>query len=140
MKKKLPFTRGFTLLELLVVISIIGILIAMTSVAFATAQQKSRDARRRADVKSLQEGFEQYYAIFTTYGTYAAMTAEPELFPAGGPNDPKTGISYSATFSQTTTDDYCQCALLESATGNSNADCSGLGTSTGTHYCLVNLQ
>ena len=52
---------GFTLIELLVVISIIGILVAVSTVSFTNAQQKSRDGRRKADLKGVQQALELYY-------------------------------------------------------------------------------
>ncbi|MFZ1721320.1 MAG: type II secretion system protein, partial [Microgenomates group bacterium] len=45
---------GFSLLELLVVISIIAILVAMGVAGFTTAQRKARDARRSGDLKAIQ--------------------------------------------------------------------------------------
>jgi len=47
--------RGFTLIELLVVISIIGILAAFIVASFTSAQEKSRDARRKADLDAVKK-------------------------------------------------------------------------------------
>jgi len=54
---------AFTLLEMLVVIGIIGILVAMGAVSYSTAQKKARDAKRKQDLKAIQNAFEQYYSI-----------------------------------------------------------------------------
>lgn len=129
--------RGFTLLELLVVISIIGILIAMGTAAFSTAQQSSRDARRQSDIKAMQAAFEQYYAV--NNGTYddCAVMASPEYLPAGMPLDPQTGAQYDC---ESTNFTYCVCADLERDTGgNATAsDCNSYGS--GGFFCLENLQ
>ncbi len=53
---------GFTLVELLVVISIIGILTIITASAFVESQKKSRDAARKANLKSLADAVSLYYA------------------------------------------------------------------------------
>jgi prepilin-type N-terminal cleavage/methylation domain-containing protein len=54
---------GFTLLELLVVISILAILISISIASYATAQKKARDSRRKGDAKEIQAALEQYYSI-----------------------------------------------------------------------------
>jgi len=54
--------QGFTLLELLIVIAIIGILISIGVVSYGAAQKKSRDSRRMSDLKAVQAAFEQYSA------------------------------------------------------------------------------
>ncbi len=55
--------KGFTLLELLIVIGIISILVSILTVSYSTAQKKSRDARRQSDLKSAQQIMEQCYAV-----------------------------------------------------------------------------
>lgn len=138
------FSLGFTLLELLVVVSIIGILIAVSSAAFSTAQKKSRDAKRQGDIKSMQTAFEQFVAQNAgSYGaTCAGMTTlnGTAILPGGLPNDPKTGTSYSCS---SDTSSYCACATLELGGGNSSsATCTSLTapSSSNTYYCLGNLQ
>ena len=136
------FSLGFTLLELLVVISIIGILVAMAAVSYTTAQKKARDARRQSDLKSWAASLEQSYADNSS--AYEA-DCEPSstYLPGGEPIDPKNSGGYSYSQSCSTTA-FCMCALLEGgAGGNSNAaangTCSGIGAGS-TYFCVKNQQ
>ena len=53
--------KGFTLVELLVVISIIGILSSFAVVSLNSARQKSRDALRKGDMAQLRTALDMYY-------------------------------------------------------------------------------
>jgi prepilin-type N-terminal cleavage/methylation domain-containing protein len=66
LKKSLKF-KGFTLIELLVVIAVIGLLSTLAVVALNDARAKSRDTRRKADLKQIQTALNLYY---DTYGNY----------------------------------------------------------------------
>lgn len=54
--------KGFTIVELLVVIVVIGILAAITTVAYNGIQTRGRDAARASAVKSIQTAIELYKA------------------------------------------------------------------------------
>ena len=66
--------KAFTLIELLVVISIIGLLASVVLVALNSARQKSRDAKRLADVKQLASAFELYFNDCNSYPLVTAAT------------------------------------------------------------------
>jgi len=138
------FNSGFTLLELLVVISIIGILIALGTVSYSVAQRKSRDAKRKGDVKSLQNGFEQYYS---QNGRYPQNTDElSTVFSGSLPLDPRTGNSYDFGLDTSVPigENYCVCATLEitnsgNASGRSGTTCN-FSASGERYFCAQNLQ
>jgi type II secretion system protein G len=62
--KKIKLKSGFTLVELLVVISIMGILTVITASNFVEAQKKSRDTKRKADLASISNALNMYYNDF----------------------------------------------------------------------------
>lgn len=68
-----PARKGFTLVELLVVISIIAILSVIGITVFSSAQKSARDAKRRADLQALRLALEQYK---TANGIYPVTGAE----------------------------------------------------------------
>lgn len=60
---------GFTIVELLIVIVVIGILAALVITTFTGIQQKARDTERQTDIKALQGQVEAYYAQKGNYPT-----------------------------------------------------------------------
>lgn len=67
--------KGFTLIELLVVIAIIGLLSTLAVVSLNNARQKSRDAKRVADIKQVQTALELHYADQNGYAVEGAAVA-----------------------------------------------------------------
>jgi type IV pilus assembly protein PilA len=130
--------KGFTLLEILIVIAIIGILISIGVASYSSAQKKSRDSRRRGDLKAVQSAIEQYYSDSPTASYPAAGCAIPATYlPLGLPVDPKDVAPYQYSFTCATST-YCICAQLESGLGNSSSNACAYGA--GSFYCVSNLQ
>ena len=67
--------KGFTLVELLVVISIIGLLSTIAIVSLGSARAKSRDTKRIADMKQISTALEQYYSDLGGYPAVGTMLA-----------------------------------------------------------------
>ncbi len=59
--------KGFTIIELLVVVAIIGILASVVVAMFSQPKADSRDARRESDMKQIQNALALY---ISTNGTY----------------------------------------------------------------------
>ncbi|HYD34829.1 MAG TPA: prepilin-type N-terminal cleavage/methylation domain-containing protein [Vitreimonas sp.] len=52
---------GFTLMEIMIVMVIIGVLSTIGVGSYRSTQQKSRDARRKSDLKNIASALEVYY-------------------------------------------------------------------------------
>lgn len=66
--------KGFTLLELLVVIGLIGVLVGFSVASYSSAQKKARDARRKADMRTINSFMEQCYSGSSNF-QYPTITA-----------------------------------------------------------------
>lgn len=64
--------KGFTLVELLVVVSLIGVLSTLILANLNAARERSRDAVRKSDLRNIQTALRVYY---NDYGRYPAGTS-----------------------------------------------------------------
>lgn len=134
-------TKGFSLVELMVVVTIMAVLSVIALTIYIDTQKSSRDSRRKADMTAISNALEA--SASATAGQYSAV--EDSFFVGGKPRDPiNTGtLSYTYPSAGPT---YTMCAELEKPTGNY---CDALGTdyasdgcSTGTakYFCIKNRQ
>lgn len=111
--------NGFTIVELLVVIVVIGILAVITAVSYTGITQKAATAVLQSDIKNSSTQLAIYY---TTNGSYPAdintATAANLLVTSDG-----TSYQYS-----TSNDNYCLSATSASAVGNFYRYSSKTGT------------
>jgi prepilin-type N-terminal cleavage/methylation domain-containing protein len=135
--------KGFTLFELLVSISIIGILTALASVAYSGAQKKARDARRLEDVKLIQTAAEQYYSQSPTYiypasaGTWVSGSGSTVL--SAFPRDPKTKVIYTYTPGAANSSYVVYAQMEDISNGNAATTACSIG-GTGSYFCARNQQ
>ena len=90
--------KGFTLIELLVVIAIIGLLSTLAVVSLNSAREKSRDAKRVADVKQMQTALELYFQDVNLY------PVEATAITLGGTGN--TCLDSTSGFAASCTDPY----------------------------------
>lgn len=133
--------KGFTLVELLVVVAIIGLLAGIATVSVNSTRVRARDARRIADVKQMQNALELYnnanagiYPAKTAAditlgdadndvidssaaGIVATPTAGADIFLNIVPRDPKTGQNYT----------YKMCGAAAVAGGAAARSCLAYG-------------
>jgi general secretion pathway protein G len=80
--------KGFTVVELLVVIVVIGLLAAITIVSYTSIQQRSRDETRTSNIRDVQKALEKYRAdngMYPSVGSdntgYALTALDTALVP-----------------------------------------------------------
>jgi len=131
--------NAFTLVELLVVVSIIGVLTTLVAANLNSARERARDAQRKSDLRSIQTALRLYYNDNGEYpagsGSISGVvwgeewslgtTVYMNILPA----DPLTDQSYSYTYVDD--DNYVLKACLENSSdekGETETDttwCSG---------------
>ncbi len=128
--------KGFTLLEMLIVVGIISLLLGMGATSYSTAQKKARDAKRKGDLVGIKNALEQYYSVcgFTypvsiASGIVCNSPATTFIASNSMPKDPKSTNVYTYTYTAAT-NTYTVCA----------PDTPPLESESTTPYCLSNQQ
>lgn len=96
--------KGFTLIELLVVIAIIGLLASVVLLSLNSARQKSRDAKRLADIRQVASALELYYNDCGGYPVTATVSLANSMGLASNPANgacPGGGVHNVANVSNT---------------------------------------
>lgn len=115
---------GFTLLELLIVIVIIGILALLIIPNITSAPKKARDTKRKTDITTLRKGLEEYFVNNNVYpassGTVSSSGALVELTVGTAPivktlpADPKGAAPFTYVYTPANSNStYTLTACLE---------------------------
>lgn len=133
---------GFSLIELMIVVSIMAVLAAIALTIYTDAQKASRDSRRKSDMTAISNALEA--SASATAGQYPAV--EESWFVGGKPKDPTNTGTFIYTYPAAGAT-YKMCAELEKPTGNY---CNLAGTdyasdncdagSTAKYFCVKNRQ
>lgn len=121
--------KGFTLIEMLVVVAIIGILSSVVLIGVSGARQRARDARRISDISRIQANLELSYNQATGYP--AAVNNHP-------PGEPQDLQDNYYIYEKVSVDKYKLGICLESSendTGGTGCP-AALGTCT-YYYCVT---
>lgn len=117
--KKNGTKKGFTLVELLVVISIIGILTTLLMVNFVGTREKANDSKKVQDLNSVKNALRMYYNDNQTYpdGTDCTTCLNTAVGSSYLPNISSIGYTYSQLNSG---DGFILTVPLEGGSNNSN--------------------
>ena len=124
----LSLSKGFTLIEIMIVIAILGILAALITGNFLTSLKKGRDAKRKGDLEQTQRALEMYYEDKKAYPIFdifanpnyslcetkiAASCGSEKVYMQKLPDDPISGRSYEYIYPSGNGSDYKLFACLE---------------------------
>lgn len=146
--------KGFSLVELLVVIGIMGSLVTILLPNFLDARLRGKDAKRKLDIEQMRSALEMYRSLSGAYPangsflntnctidspfTYTdPVSGTVTTLMASIPKDP--GCNKYRYTDNSTTSDYTICAYLESSTTATSAaglNCNQSGTAVPCNYCL----
>lgn len=150
--------KAFTLVELMVVITVIAILMTIAIVSFTRIQKQARDTKRKADVRTLQTALQAYYTENQTYPISIDETLVSNLSPgplevltpnyiSGIPSGPggTAGLEYPGYTYVSSTNGYTYaiCTSLETATGSgalwivNTTNAGGYGTDEAPGACAA---
>lgn len=108
--------KGFTLVELLVVVAIIGILAALVLVALSRARTKADDAQRESDIRQVALAMEMAYDDDDAYPISAAyptsIASSSGTYVENSPTDPADG-NYSWKDNTEDNQTFCVSADLQ---------------------------
>ncbi len=113
--RRFSFARGFTVLEILIVIAVFGLLATLAVLSLNSARARARDAQRVSDVSVLRNALSQYWLekasypasggvnigqpgtktdVFGAFGFAAAQEANGVIYLSRVPVGPKVNEFY----------------------------------------------
>jgi type IV pilus assembly protein PilE len=138
--------RGFTLIELMIVVAVVSILAAIAYPTYNDAVRKSRRGQAKTDLLELSQLAERYHTVNRTYVGFGNPSGDGTLQLNGWGNSPRSGTAYyTVKMTQATAtsfvleaqpvsgkgqenDALCKTMIInqagaKSATGPDNAEC-----------------
>ena len=124
---------GFTLIELIVTMTVVAILTTMAMVSFGGTNKRARDGRRSSDLQKIAIALEMNRQVGSSYPTADVNGQAPNLvtgqFLQKWPDDPK---AYRYYYNRTSNYTYTLSAYMEdlgstNGTGSYGNNCSAPG-------------
>lgn len=155
--KNFQFVGGFTLVELLIVVAIIGILMTFSIFALGGARTGARDTTRKGNLEEIRTALEMFRADCGKYpnpnpgiwpnvgqplsGDGSPSCSSSNTYLTAMPGDPKPS-QYKYVYIRPTSTNYVLCAYLEQGSTGSASGCStqncGVGSNITCNYQVKN--
>ena len=116
MINKVGLKKGFSLIEIMVVIVIISILTSIAAVSYRAYIVKARRTAAQEDLMQFQQRMEEYFSLNHNYGTEEKCA---EVFPKNGP---ESGAFYELTCDLVS--GYRLVATAQGTQNTSDAECT----------------
>lgn len=117
--------RGFTIIELMIAVVIVGVLVAVAYPSFMNQMRKSRRSEAIAALAQLQQAQERYRSGQPQYAPNSVLTASPSATPPGLGQQATTPSGYYDIAVADTPSDVDYIATATARSGTSQADDSG---------------
>ena len=145
-KTTIDIQKGFSLIEILIVVTIISLLVSIAAFSYSSFIRQSRDAKRKTDIEQIRASIEMYKSFNNVYPTpdttspnngmpfgTAGITDTSTTYISKLPNDPRASSGYTYFYTTLSNNlDYTLCAYLESS-GTATANSCGTSACT---YCM----
>lgn len=95
--------KGFTLIELMIVVVIIGILAAIAIPKFSSVKDQAEQVACRSNLRSLGSAEAMYYGTYNVYGTVAELNDSDIMGNASAITCPTSDLGYATTTATSTT-------------------------------------
>ena len=131
--------KGFTIIELLIVISVIAILIGIALPRFRGMQEEGNIAKAKGELRTLQTAVESYY--IHNNNTYPAAlgsltTAAPNIIGSSLPTDPFNGTNNYGYAQSTNVKFYVIYSIGTGGNGSATINDTGTVTETNGSSCI----
>ncbi len=140
MIRKVRSKKGFTLIELMIVVAIIGILAAIAIPNFLKFQAKSKQSEAKTNLKAIYTAETSYFGEYNEYSTFEDINWEPvgtqvryqyllqsslgsaESATVKGKTDVSGTVDWTTSGGDTATPGYTASAFTAGAAGNIDND------------------
>ncbi len=116
--------QGFTFVEIMIVLVVIGILVTLATPSFTTSVQRAREAALRENLFVLRDVIDQHYADHGTYPPALEVLVE-KRYLRKIPKDPITGVENTWLLVPDTDEHGVEAGIFDVKSGSDQAAMDG---------------